>query len=72
MDVKNHIIAVRHLTINNVTNIAAVVNSCQGRIHDILMNSSDKFNECLVYAFSCLANHCLSLIYVYTGLLMSR
>ena len=33
------------------SNIAAVVNSCQGRIHDIFMNSSDKFNGCLVYAF---------------------
>ena len=35
------------------SNIAVVVNSCQGLIHDIFMNSSDKFNGCLslVYAF---------------------
>ena len=31
------------------SNIAAVVNSCQGRIHDIFMNSSDKFNGDLVW-----------------------
>ena len=35
------------------SNIAAVVNSCQGQIHDIFMSPSDKFNGCLslVYAF---------------------
>ena len=33
------------------SNMAVVVNSCQGRIYDIFMNSSDKFNGCLVYVF---------------------